>query len=192
MKVVVNATPLIALSVIGQLSLLHEMFAEVIVPAAVYEEVVTHGRGRPGAAELAQANWLQIMPPRGALTIEPMLLGLDAGEVSVLLLARELQPDWVVIDERLARRVAQAMGLPVKGTLGILLAATWAELLSKEEAIEALVNPGGNGPTVPPRGTSAEFPPWYLRRNELERLLTAGIRVSPRWQNWFRSEVDKA
>jgi predicted nucleic acid-binding protein len=162
-KVVVNATPLIALSVIGQLSLLHEMFEEVIVPAAVYEEVVTHGRVRPGAAELAQANWLQIMPPRGALTIEPMLLGLDAGELSVLLLARELQPDWVVIDERLARRVAQAMGLPVKGTLGILLAATWAELLSKEEAIEAL-----------------------------ERLLTAGIRVSPRWQNWFRSEVDKA
>lgn len=162
MKVVVNATPLIALSVIGRLSLLHEMFDEVIVPAAVYEEVVTHGRGRPGAAELAEADWLHVIPPHGALTIEPMLLGLDAGEVSVLLLAREVQPDWVVIDERLARRVAQAMELPVKGTLGILLAATWAELLSREEALEAL-----------------------------DRMLTAGLRVSPRWQNWFRTEVDR-
>ncbi|MCB0073227.1 MAG: DUF3368 domain-containing protein [Caldilineaceae bacterium] len=54
------------------------------------------------------------------------------------------------------------MQLPVKGTLGILLAATWAELLSREEALEAL-----------------------------DRMLTAGLRVSPRWQNWFRTEVDR-
>lgn len=162
MKVVVNAMPLIALSMIGQLSLLHEMFDEVIVPTAVYDEVVTRGRGRPGAAELAQADWLQVMPFQGAPTIEPMLLGLDAGELSVLLVAQELRPDWVIIDERLARRVAQAIGLPVKGTLGVLLAATWAGLLSRQEALEAL-----------------------------DRLLAAGIRVSPLWQNWFRAEVDK-
>jgi len=162
MKVVVNATPLIALSLIGHLSLLREMFDEVIVPAAVYEEVVVQGRGRPGADELAQADWLQVMPFDGAITIEPMLLGLDAGELSVLLLSQQLRPDWVIVDERLARRVALAMGLPVKGTLGVLLAAAWAGLLSQEEALDIL-----------------------------DRLLSAGIRVSPRWQNWFRSEVGK-
>lgn len=50
------------------------------------------------------------------MKIEPLLLGLDAGELEVLLLARQIEPDWVIIDERLARRVAFAMGLPVKGT----------------------------------------------------------------------------
>jgi predicted nucleic acid-binding protein len=37
----------------------------------------------------------------------------------------------VIIDERLARRVAQAMGLPVKGTLGILLAAGRVEAAAR-------------------------------------------------------------
>lgn len=57
MNVVVNATPLISLALVGQLSLLHEMFDAVIVPRAVYEEVVLDGYGQPGAAELAQASW---------------------------------------------------------------------------------------------------------------------------------------
>lgn len=92
-----------------------------------------------------------------------MLLGLDSGELSVLLLAQEIRPDWVIIDERLARRVAQALGLPVKGALGILLAAVWAGLLTRQSALDAL-----------------------------EQLLLAGIRISPRWQHWFRTEVGKA
>lgn len=162
MNVVVNATPLIALSLLGQLPLLREMFDAVIVPHVVYAEVVINGYGQPGAAELAQASWIQVMSPARSVTLEPMLLGLDAGELSVLLLAQELQPDWVVIDERLARRVAQAMGLRVKGTLGILLAAVWAGLLTPQAALEAL-----------------------------EQLLGAGIRISPRWQHWFRTEIGK-
>jgi predicted nucleic acid-binding protein len=60
-----------------------------------------------------------------------MLLGLDSGELSVLLLAQKIQPDWVIIDEQLAQRVAQAMGLPVKGTLGILLAAGRVEAAAR-------------------------------------------------------------
>ena len=46
-------------------------------------------------------------------------------------------------------------------------------LLAKIELLREfgprLVNPGGNGPMVPTRGRDAEFPPWYLRRNELGR-----------------------
>jgi predicted nucleic acid-binding protein len=163
MNVVVNATPLIALALVGQLSLLREMFDAVIVPRAVYEEVVIDGYGQPGAAELTQASWVQVVSPARAVTLEPMLLGLDSGELSVLLLAQEIRPDWVIIDERLARRIAQAMGLPVKGTLGILLAAVWAGLLTRQTALDAL-----------------------------EQLLSAGIRISPRWQHWFRSEVGEA
>ena len=162
MKVVINATPLIALSLIGKLDLLRRMFDQVIVPAIVYEEVVVQGHGRPGAEELAEADWLQVMPVEGVVTVEPLLLGLDAGELSVLLLARKLQPDWVIVDERLARRVAQAIGLSIKGTLGVLLAAAWARLLSQQVALDAL-----------------------------DQLLSAGIRISPRWQTWFRSEVAK-
>lgn len=55
------------------------------------------------------------MSPQAAPTNGPMLLGLDVGEMDVLLLAREQRQDWVLIDERLGRRVARAMGLPANG-----------------------------------------------------------------------------
>jgi predicted nucleic acid-binding protein len=160
MKAVVNATPLISLALLGRLSLLNEMFDEVIVPRAVYAEVVQGGAGKPGADALAEADWLNVVSADVSLTIEPLLLGLDAGELEVLLLARQIEPDWVIIDERLARRVAFAMGLPVKGTLGILLAAVLAGLLSRQEALD-----------------------------DLQRLLARGIRIAPRWQQWFWTEL---
>jgi predicted nucleic acid-binding protein len=162
MKVVVNATPLIALAFLGRLELLREMFDEILVPAAVYEEVAVKGAGRPGADAVDRADWLRVVSPRAAPTIEPMLLGLDAGEMDVLLLAREQQPDWVLIDERLGRRIARAMGLPAKGTLGILLAAVLAGLLSKTEALDGL-----------------------------QQLADSEIRISSQWQDWLKDELDK-
>jgi predicted nucleic acid-binding protein len=161
-KVVANATPLIALSLINRLDLLHQLFDEVLVPPAVYEEVAIRGAGRPGASDLASASWVQVQAPEVSPTIEPMLLGLGPGELQVLLLAREMQPDWVLIDERLGRRVAQAMGLPVKGTVGLLLAAFRAGLLSKTQALEAV-----------------------------QQLVEQGIRISPKVITWFEAELNK-
>ena len=162
MKAIANATPLIALALLERLDLLRNLFDEVIVPVAVYDEVVTNAYGRPGAALIRQVDWLQLASPGVQLTIEPMLLGLDPGETAVLLLARESDPDWVLVDERQARRVARAMGLPVKGTLGILLSVALSGLLSREEALE-----------------------------DMKRLVDSGIRVSPRWQAWLKQELDK-
>jgi len=162
MKVIANATPLIALALIERLDLLQQMFDEVLVPVVVYDEVAGSGSGRPGASAIARARWLQVVSPEAASTIEPLLLGLDEGEVQVLLLANERRPDWVLIDEKRARRAARAMGLPVKGTLGILLAAVLAGLLPREEALEAL-----------------------------SRLTAGGIRIGPQWQEWFRDQVEQ-
>lgn len=162
MKVISNATPLITLALLDRLDLLRQMFDEILVPATVYEEVAVKGAGRSGADVVGQADWLKVVSPQATTTIEPMLLGLDAGELDVLLLAREKHPDWVLIDERLGRRVAQAMGLPVKGTLGILLAAVLAGLLPKSEALDGM-----------------------------RRLASSEIRISSRWQDWLRDELDK-
>jgi len=119
--------------------------------------------GKPGADAIVQAKWLKFVSVDVSITIEPLLLGLDAGELEVLLLARQIAPDWVIIDERLARRVAFAMGLPIKGTLGVMLAAVLAELLSKQEALD-----------------------------DLRELVERGIRIAPRWQNWFEREIGAA
>ena len=161
MKAVVNATPLIALAIVDRLSLLPQLFSEIIVPQAVYQEVVVSGMNKPGSEALLAAHWLQVVTPEVTPTIDPLLLGLDAGEMEVLLLAQQLEPDWVIIDERLGRSVAFALGMPVKGTLGILLAAVHAGLLSRDATLA-----------------------------DLAQLVHQGVRISSRWQEWFRREVE--
>ncbi|MGD0621391.1 MAG: hypothetical protein ABSA82_02860 [Thermacetogeniaceae bacterium] len=56
MKIVSNSTPLIALSRINELDLLRTIFDTIIVPTAVYNEVVLEGAGRPGVEEIAGAD----------------------------------------------------------------------------------------------------------------------------------------
>ena len=161
MKVVVNATPLIALSLIDQLELLNQLFDEVIVPSGVYQEVVISGASKPGAIELKNASWIQVQSVTPSSIIEPLLLGLDRGELQVILLAVSIKPDWVIIDEKLARRVAKVMGLSVKGTVGILLAGFHAGYLSKQETLDSL-----------------------------QKLVNNGIRLSSQIINWVTTELD--
>lgn len=162
MRAIVNATPLIALALVDQLDLLPQIFSEITVPTTVYDEVVGQGLERPGAQAIAQTQWLQVMAPTAVSTVEPLLLGLDRGELDVLLLAQEQDPDWVIIDERQARRAARAMGLPVKGTVGVLLTIGLSGLRSKEELL-----------------------------NDLEGMIRRGIRVSPQLQSWLKQELEK-
>lgn len=58
MKAVSNSTPLIALSRINELELLHTIFGTIIIPSAVYDEVVLEGAGRPGVKEVTNASWI--------------------------------------------------------------------------------------------------------------------------------------
>ncbi len=159
-RVVVNSTPLIALSITGRLSLLKALFDEVIVPASVYEEVVFQGRGRPGAEEVGEAAWIVVKEPKERPVLPPALLGLGQGEMDVILLAQEVNADWVLIDEKLGRKTAATLGLQVKGTLGVLLAAYHARLLSREEAEETI-----------------------------ETLATSSVRISSRLVQWFKAQL---
>jgi predicted nucleic acid-binding protein len=120
--VISNATPLIGLALIEHLHLLQSLYVEVLVPPAVYAEVLAGGPGRPGSAELQHATWIRRTPlqdPRRA----DLLSDLDRGEAEVLALAQELHADLVIVDERLGRRHAKRLGLTLTGTLGVLLRA---------------------------------------------------------------------
>lgn len=151
MKVIVNATPLIALSSINQLNLLHQLFEEVIIPEIVYHEAVVKGINKIGANELVNANWVSIQSVPPTNPINPLLLGLDQGELDVIQLGLLINPDWVIIDEKLGRRLAKIMGLSVKGTLGILLAGFYADYFSKQEILSFIQNLVDNGIRLSPR-----------------------------------------
>jgi len=129
-RAVVNAGPLVALSLLDELDLLPTLFAECWVPQSVFHEVAVAGIGKPGAKSLQAADWLARV--RASPIPDPLLvMELDAGEADVIALARQLFPCIAVIDERRGRRIAQQVyGLSVRGTAGILVEAHRRRLIS--------------------------------------------------------------
>lgn len=119
---VVNASPLIFLSRGGHLPLLRSVAAQVWVPHAVAEELRVRGADDVTARQLTSYPWLAIRETAEILpTIMPW--GLGPGESEVLAEALRLPGCRAVIDDLAARKCAAALGIPVIGTLGIVLRA---------------------------------------------------------------------
>jgi predicted nucleic acid-binding protein len=126
MITVSNAGPLIHLCWIGQLDLLRELYGEVIIPQAVYEEVVVQGKGQPGAEEVEQAiqeGWIIMGRAQDSLALQTLQLTLHPGEAETLVLAKERGASIALLDDDLARRTAMGLGLKITGTVGVLLLA---------------------------------------------------------------------
>lgn len=124
--VVTNAGPLIYLAILGRFELLQRFFDPICIPAAVYHEVVVQGAGQPGAAETLAAvrdGWLKQVWVQNRIAVDALLDELDLGEAEAIVAARELGVERVLLDDGIARAKAQAMGLSVSGTIGILLLA---------------------------------------------------------------------
>jgi predicted nucleic acid-binding protein len=139
---VVDATPIIALALIGRMDLLQRLYSQVVMPLAVQAEVFAGGPVAVGSAELRQATWLRVISLQDTRRAE-LLSDLDRGEAEVIALAQELDADLVIIDERMARRHARRLGLRLTGTLGVLLRAKSLGLVpSIEPLIKQLLRGG--------------------------------------------------
>ncbi|KAA3651094.1 MAG: DUF3368 domain-containing protein [Rhodocyclaceae bacterium] len=124
--VVADSGPLIAFARLSALGVLHEMFGKVLVPRVVADEC-TFQLHRPGAQAIAaaiEATVLTRMEVGGVARFAETHL-LDASEAAALLLA-QAQACPALVDERRGRRVAARLGVPVVGTVGVLLAARQA------------------------------------------------------------------
>lgn len=120
--VVANTTPIIGLTLIGQLELLRKLYGRVHIPPAVKNEVLAGGTSGVGIDEFQKADWLQLTPLKDPSRAD-LLSDLDRGEAEAIALAQELHADLIIIDERMARKHARRLGLKLTGTLGVLLEA---------------------------------------------------------------------
>ena len=131
-KIVSNASPIIALSRIGMLSLLPLLFDQIFMPNAVYEEITQAGILRPGAAEteLAVANGvITLFTVKDQILVEHLSGKLHRGELEVIIGAKEIGLQTVLIDEKAARKLADTFLISSIGTLGILLLANQFNLI---------------------------------------------------------------
>lgn len=135
---VVNASPLICLSRAGLTGLLREAAATVMVPAAVAREILARGPRDPAAEILVNTPWLEQVddPP-----VPPSVLAWDLGngESAVLAWALAHPGACAVIDDLQGRRCAESLGIPLRGTVGLVLRARRSETIgSVRDALDRL------------------------------------------------------
>ena len=131
MSIVSDASPIISLAWIGQLHLLHRLFGEIVVPQAVWYEIVVKGADKPGMAEVKNAKWIT----KKTVNTKPLALilqhELDPGESEAIALALEENAKLILMDERLGRKFAQHLGLKFTGVVGILIACKHKKLIGE-------------------------------------------------------------
>ena len=118
MIAVSNTSPLVLLDKADQLWILGKLFGKVFIPSAVDTEWL-----RPGGYVVPQ--WLSVATlSQDAVAIaKDLYQKIDKGEAEAIALFTSMKADLLLIDDLNGRRQAKAMGLPVVGTLGILIAA---------------------------------------------------------------------
>ena len=121
-KAISSTLPLLHLYRIGVLNWLPQIFEEVCLPPAVVEELKSELQQGQDVPDPENYAWLTIVEPQ-KIPEEWEVLNLSEGELAVMALALKHDTHLVLLDDLLARRLAQAAGLHVWGTLQIFLEA---------------------------------------------------------------------
>lgn len=131
MIVVSDTSPLSSLFLIGKLELLPGVFGKIIVPPKVMEELlVLETDFLRNLSELKSAVWLEIQAPTNWQEVARLNQFIDAGESEAIVLAQELQADFLLIDDKQGREAADAEGLKTIGVLGVFVLAKKAGLVN--------------------------------------------------------------
>lgn len=129
-RVIVNSTPLIVLSNINKLDLLKQLYGQIFIPQAVYNEVTA--KSDSACLQIKDnLDWINICEIKNIEEKKMYQAKLHSGEVEVMILAQETPiADLVIIDDNAAKKTAKYLGLTITGTLGILLKAKQEGLLN--------------------------------------------------------------
>ena len=147
MIVVSDTTPLISLMKVGKLSLVKDLFGEVLIPGAVFDELVSNSRFPEEGGQISRADYIVRIDIRDHSDVELLrrTSGLDAGESEAIWLCDSRKAELLLMDERKGRQIAAQMGLTVMGTIGMLMAAYESSFLSKSEIEECIITLKQNG-----------------------------------------------
>ena len=123
MSIVSDSSPIINLARIGELNLLRQLYEELVIPEAVWQEVVVEEVRQPGADEVKAATWIKTRSVTNRQLIRALQQELDAGESEAIALSLEVESELLLMDERLGRETARHLGIRFIGLIGILIEA---------------------------------------------------------------------
>jgi predicted nucleic acid-binding protein len=123
---VVNASPLIYLSKVKQLSLLSLLAAKIVIHREVFNEITAKGDVSTNVTLRAvqeNATWLNVADAAVVAPNNVVAWDLGAGESAVIATALANGNCPAIIDDALGRKCAKTLGVELFGTLGLVLIA---------------------------------------------------------------------
>ncbi|MBE0517432.1 MAG: DUF3368 domain-containing protein [Methanophagales archaeon] len=132
--IIANSGPIISFARADYLDLLEETVKEIIIPNAVFEDIVVKGIGRPGAEEVKEAVWIKKKEAKDKDSVEKLSERLGKGESEAIVLAKELEA-ILLIDDSEARKEAERIGVECIGTLRILKEAKEMRLIERVKPV---------------------------------------------------------
>lgn len=143
-RIYLDATTLIALGTVGELSLLESFDGTVVVLPTIRDEVTTEP-ARTNLERLCDRDEIETTSPTVELDDERAMELLDESEMNgdiriVAAVLAHLEADdgvAIVSDDRRLRTVADGLGATVTGTIGVIVRAVEADL--SEDDAKAIV-----------------------------------------------------
>jgi predicted nucleic acid-binding protein len=159
MIVVSDTSAISNLAEVRQLELLQKLYGELVIPCAVYQELLNTDKNSLTASAIDGIKWIKVQSITNNHLLDNLNLILDQGEAEAITLALEIQAERIIIDERKGRNEALKLGLKVTGILGVLIAA-------KKQGFIVAVKP------ILDQLRASEF--WVRKELYLETLRLAG------------------
>ncbi len=114
-----DSGPIFSLAAINQLHLLNHFFDEIKIPKAVWEEVILNNQ----ASDLEKIKVFFAIKVHQIEKPNRLLLTMDYGESEAVTLYQEMKANYLLIDDKKARKMAEGFGVNCIGTLGLLISA---------------------------------------------------------------------
>jgi predicted nucleic acid-binding protein len=120
-EVVSNTSPLLYLHQLGSIELLHALYTQLLVPVSVVEELAAGRAAGHDVPNVAALPWARVVSSP-TLALLALATDLGKGEAEAIAIAHERNA-LLILDDGLARRHAQIVGVTLTGTLGVLVKA---------------------------------------------------------------------
>jgi predicted nucleic acid-binding protein len=139
---VVNASPIITLAKIERINLLPQLCDEMVIPQGVADEIQQGGYNDNALTWIRTEGQSFVKPSIG---IDPVVASWDLGPGKSHVLSWSVRhPGYeAILDDRAARKAANILQVPVRGTLSIIVLAKQEGCISSAKAeVEKLIESG--------------------------------------------------
>ncbi|WP_016775575.1 DUF3368 domain-containing protein [Anaerophaga thermohalophila] len=117
--VIADAGPIFSLATINRLDLLDLLFHDVKIPVAVWDEI-TLNKSTAIYSKIKNYFKNKVCIIKG---FNELNFVMDYGESESVILYNEVKADFLLIDDKKARNIAENLGINCIGTIGVLTAA---------------------------------------------------------------------